>query len=414
MKAIMVNKKYLKILILISLAGLVLSSTLLTQHYRFKSGIVERSFCSINEYVDCDLVNQSRYSEVKGQPVSGFGVFYYLLLLIFFSLAHFSAEKKEGLVMAQFLSLGALAISLVMTYISLFKIKALCILCLGMVAVNFSVVVLIGPALSISVTQWRGVFKEYFGKASKIALHLLLVALVFGAGSFWMEKENRGAVEKRILGKIKNRSGFDPTRPPSEQPPLKLEDILEMHFKQPAVKMDPGNRPMWGKPGAPVVIVEFSDFECPYCGRAAHFLKPALADYQEDIAFYFANYPLDQSCNPNIKHKMHEHACNAAKAVVCAGQQGKFWALHDILFEHQQELEMKNLKKFAGEAGLDGSQIASCIKDPATNKIVLQDIALGKTLGVEGTPTIFVNGRKLEGWSHPEILKGVIEEELSR
>jgi protein-disulfide isomerase len=145
-----------------------------------------------------------------------------------------------------------------------------------------------------------------------------------------------------------------------------------------------------------VSIVEFSDFQCPFCVKAYRDLR-RLVRSRTDVNLVFRHYPLDSACNPHLQHSVHPNACLAACAAECASQQGRFWEYHDRLFENNERLEREGLFRYAREAQLDIVAFRSCLDDPATRARVGEDIESGAKLGVTSTPTLFINGRMIEG-----------------
>ncbi|MCA9582182.1 MAG: thioredoxin domain-containing protein [Myxococcales bacterium] len=169
-----------------------------------------------------------------------------------------------------------------------------------------------------------------------------------------------------------------------------------------AVDLKVDRAPSRGAAMAPVTIVEFSDFQCPYCGRAHPIVQDILRKFEGQVRVVFLNYPLDG----------HPDALPAARAVVAAGLQGKFWEMHDHLFEHQTALDRASLLAYAKELGLDMAKFEADFESEAVQAAVEADKALGKKVGVAGTPTFVVNGR-LFGES-PQQLPDYIAEELDR
>lgn len=149
--------------------------------------------------------------------------------------------------------------------------------------------------------------------------------------------------------------------------------------------------PTLGNPDAPIIITEFSDFECPYCARAARDTLPDLKTNYIDtgkVALVFKNYPLP----------LHRYAMSAAQAAECAYQQDKFWEYHDVLFAHQEELQKKALFDYAEEIGLNMDEFEACYDDPRIKASIQLDTQEGDNKGITGTPTfIFSDGSKLEG-----------------
>ena len=161
--------------------------------------------------------------------------------------------------------------------------------------------------------------------------------------------------------------------------------------------------PIHGDPDALVTIVIFDDFECPYCSRTVGLLDTLLDDYQGDIRVVFKNFPL----------KMHEFSRQAAIAGLAAQRQGEFWQLHDLLFANYNNLNQKKIEQLARQAGLDMEQFKKDLLDPALEKQIQAEIAEGKAIGVRGTPSLFVNGRKVHKRTNAAIGQ-MIDDELVR
>lgn len=166
------------------------------------------------------------------------------------------------------------------------------------------------------------------------------------------------------------------------------------------VQFDLADRPMRGKPNAKVTLVEFSDFQCPYCSKAVPGVEALLKAYPDDVKFYFLHYPLS----------FHKSAMPAAIASVCAGKQDKFWEFYDKLFANQQNLQDGFFKSTAKDLGLDESKFVACLEDPATRDRVQKDLDQGNSAGVEGTPSFFINGAPYsQGVPTVEALKPYVE-----
>lgn len=147
-------------------------------------------------------------------------------------------------------------------------------------------------------------------------------------------------------------------------------------------------RPSRGPSDAPVTIVEFTDYECPYCRRYyRQTYHRLLEEYEGEIQYVVRNYPLSN----------HPHARKAAEAAECAHNQGRFWDYHDHLFENAGALEAADLKRYARDLGLDGDRFDRCLESGAESETVQEDLATGRRLGIRGTPTFFVNGNPLVG-----------------
>lgn len=160
-----------------------------------------------------------------------------------------------------------------------------------------------------------------------------------------------------------------------------------------------------GPPQAPIVLVEYSDFQCPYCGRFEGVLKTTLARYPGMIRLVYENYPLTD---------IHPDAEKAAEAAECAEQQGKFWELHDRMFAEQASLGVDALKDKARSIGLDSRAFDQCLDSGSARDSVQRDVQAARRLAVVSTPTSFVNGRLVLGAVSAEDLAAVIDDELRR
>ncbi len=161
--------------------------------------------------------------------------------------------------------------------------------------------------------------------------------------------------------------------------------------------------PARGKADAPIVIVSFSDYECPYCASGAQTLKMLQERYPKKVRVVFKDFPLD----------FHPGAVPAAVAARCAGKQEKYWAMHDLLFS-RPGFTVEDLSSFATELGLDAALHNKCVQDPAVAEAVFADRKLGQSVGVDGTPAFFVNGILLTGAQPLESFVELIEQELGQ
>lgn len=156
-----------------------------------------------------------------------------------------------------------------------------------------------------------------------------------------------------------------------------------------------------GDAKAPVTIVEFGDYDCPYCAEEQPVLQKILADYRGRVRLVFLVYPLG-----------HPHSGSFAQAARCAGEQGGFWKMHDYIFGHYGQLDDSHLGLYASGLGLDGEALASCIASGRYRKSIESDHALARRVGVTGTPTFFVNGTLLDGAQNYGQFARAIDEAL--
>jgi protein-disulfide isomerase len=170
------------------------------------------------------------------------------------------------------------------------------------------------------------------------------------------------------------------------------------------VSVDTAGAPTRGNAKAPVTIVEFSDFQCPYCVRARPTVKRVSETYGDRVRWVFRHYPLD----------FHPQAQKAGEAAACAGEQGRFWEMHDRLWENPQKLQVADLKEHAKALQLDVPGFSACLDEGRHADLVERDLRAGQEYGVSGTPAFFVNGRMISGAQPFEAFQQVIDDELAR
>lgn len=182
-----------------------------------------------------------------------------------------------------------------------------------------------------------------------------------------------------------------PTPAPT-QPPIKL-----------TVSAD--DDPVKGSSDAPVTMIEFSDYECPFCARYYLQTFPQIDEnyiQTGKIKLIFRDYPLG----------FHQYAKPAAEAAECANEQGKFWEYHDKLFQNQESLDNPSLKQYAVDLGLDATAFNECLDSEIMASEVEKDFQDGVSYGIKGTPTFFINGIKVVGAQPYEVFEQIIEQEL--
>jgi protein-disulfide isomerase len=185
---------------------------------------------------------------------------------------------------------------------------------------------------------------------------------------------------------------------------LKASTAVAMTLDPPRVAVSDAGRPSKGPSNAPVQIIEFSDFECPFCFRANPTVAQVMSTYGDRVRLVYRHLPL-----PN-----HPNARPAAEAAACANDQGRFWDYHDRLFANQSKLAVPDLKQHATDLGLDMAKFVTCLDSRSFQKDVDADMDAAQMLGVSGTPHFFINGRALSGAQPFEAFKAVIDEELAR
>ncbi len=198
---------------------------------------------------------------------------------------------------------------------------------------------------------------------------------------------------------------------PTETPTDTADQAIpkEVPKQQPTrVQVSADDDPVLGDPNAPVTIIEFSDYQCPFCRRFWQQTLPLIKQNFIDtgkVKLVYRDFPLN----------FHQYAQKAAEAAECAGEQGKYWEYHDILFERQSEWSTQGVQKFkdyAAELGLDLEQFSSCLDSGKYAQEVQKDYQDGVSYGVQGTPTFFINGVKIVGAQPYQTFETVINQFL--
>jgi protein-disulfide isomerase len=209
-------------------------------------------------------------------------------------------------------------------------------------------------------------------------------------------------IKPQLVGFMKQQKGRDVAAKVFDD--LKKANNVSITFKEPPKpkKQVDAKGPSKGPEGAKVTIVEFSDFQCPFCSRAIGTVDQVMEQYAGKVRLVFRQFPLD----------FHDKAPKAAQAALCANEQGKFWEMHDAMFKNQGKLDPEDLKATALGLGVDATKFNECLDSNRMKKAVDDDTEAGKKVGVNGTPAFFINGTMLSGAQPLEAFKEVIDAEL--
>jgi protein-disulfide isomerase len=185
---------------------------------------------------------------------------------------------------------------------------------------------------------------------------------------------------------------------------LRSKYPVEILLEPLRVPVEVGDAPIRGNPNAPVTVVEFSDFQCPFCARSRPTVARVREAYGDKVRWAFRHFPLD----------FHPQARKAGEAGACAAEQGKFWQMHDALFANPGKLQVPDLEATAKTLGLDTAAFDRCLDSGKYADRVERDVEAGSRYGVSGTPAFFINGRPLVGAQPFEAFQAVIDDELRR
>jgi len=227
------------------------------------------------------------------------------------------------------------------------------------------------------------------------------VQKVFDENKAQLQGQTLDQVKPRIVEFLKQQKAAE--RQQAFIGELKGKHKTTVALKAPRIEISTGGRPArGGGEKAPITIIEFSDYECPFCKRAEPTVQQVLKAYGDKVRFVYRHYPLE----------FHAKARPAAEAAECANAQGKFWEFHDKVFASADLSETK-LKAIAGEIGLDQAKFDECLAKHASKDAIDKDMADASGVGVTGTPAFFINGRMISGAQPFEKFKEIIDQELA-
>jgi protein-disulfide isomerase/uncharacterized membrane protein len=431
------------------LAGAAVSGVLLGEHHGeplLVSSVNEA--CGDGQTSGCEDVARSSWSSFAGLPVAAYGLVFYLSLALLLALALFApADLREAMagVVAVLLALGLL-VDLVLLGVQAFAIHAYCTFCILTYLLSAAALFALFPARRalrsagtaaartegrLAVGGWvlgtLAVAAAVFAADATLAVRAAhRQATLLGAPAP-ATAATQPAAPAATTAPAAPRPGVPaatPTPTAAPEAPSGPQDAkywqeqarklqatlddprkLDAYFAEKAqreydatapVSIALGGTPDKGPAAAPVTVAEYSDFMCPYCRNLGLALSQFVPQAGGRVAVYFKNFPLDKSCNERLPGSTHPGACNLALGAICARYQGKFDAYHDRVFSSElRNPQAADVVRLAGEAGLNAAAIQGCLDDPKTKADLAADIAEGNRLGVNSTPTLYINGKKL-------------------
>jgi uncharacterized membrane protein/protein-disulfide isomerase len=380
-----------------ALVGLAASLTSLFVHYRLLSDPAYTSFCDVNQTVSCTQAYLSKYGSVRGIPVALFGALWFGFVVLLAALEWSGpASFKDGFPGYLFaISTVGLAVVLYLGYAAFFVLKAVCLMCLTTYAAVIGLFIVSGIATSLPMTTLpRRFFGDLRGLVARPVALVVLVLFLVGAASAIAFFPKEGAARQQA----------------GQAPSATAQSEFERYWvAQPRVSVPVPSD------GAAVLIVKFTDFQCPSCGQSYLAARPIISKFQGQypgaVRFVSKDYPLQPECNANILRPMHLAACDAAVAVRLARQHGKGEALEDYFYTHQAMLTPMTVREYAQTVGGVTDFDAQY---QLTISSVKTDVGLGKLLGIRVTPTFFINGVRIDGAPYPETLEMAIAYELKK
>ena len=374
-----IDKRKLAVQIL-AFVGLLLSVKLACIYYvaNYEKYALS-SFCSINDFVDCDGAARSTVSQFWGIPLAYWGIFFYVTVLFMtvvdyfkkFRLLKFLEVFKNPMSYISMLGTLAFVCSMVLAGLSIFKIHKLCILCFVTYFIDlFIALVASSGQLKKLVEAFKTTFLDFIAGAKQYTKTFIVLVII--AASFL----TYSGVTYSFVPHIKKQKAI-----------LKYRD---MKFNPYRVK---GN--VLGANDADVVIELYSDYVCPICYMENIMLHEAVKDFS-NIKIVHHNLPFDKECNPYISVNMHPNACFMAKGALAAGKQGNYWEMSSLLYENQPT-KMEDLLKLAEQLGFDKDKFVKDMESDAMAKEIEDELVNANNLDIDSTPTIYINGDEVIG-----------------
>lgn len=433
--------------VLVSLVGLGASIYLSVLHWQVHNRPGHESFCAVSEEVNCDTVALSRFSTIFGVPVSSWGALFYLVFIILALWGFLRRDPPWPWGLLGLLNLVAVGLSAFQFAISKFVIQSFCIMCIILCVVNAAVAVLcvLGqrkadiPAsystahLLLALITGFVVFGVWFPHLYSHWLSPFFgLAAVCALGLSWLGRDGR---QKLYLQWYKD-IGYVFSRPlvggglslavgcvvvalllvtPHMYP--KQDDVIAFGIEDIGTGRTLEGHNWIGAEKPQVLIVEYSDYECPFCRKAHEILRQIVRERKDWLRLVHVHVPLDHSCNPMLRKPFHKHACDCARAAICADRQDRFWVMNDALFVRRCGLDAGGLTALAENLGLDARAFRYCMKEQTTEDVLQEDLAECRDVAEEcrkmgrrfGTPTFIVGEKVISGLKKREFWVQLVE-----
>ncbi len=373
---------------LVSAGGFAVAWYLMEMHVQASVGeAVGGALCGAHSVVDCTAAAQSRYSMLFGIPIALLGQCFYAAVFV---VALFDRQKvrdsaepfRPGAIASTLFGVGMIY-SLFLAGVSIIELKSLCPFCIMLYVIN-----LLGV---VGASMWAGekphqVVKRQLQRPSGFfngwtGLFAMTFGLILLVGTQVADSAIRDRLQEQA--RAMEQTGQEVTR---------VEESLYRAEHSPAK----------GPVDAPVHIVKFSNFPCPYCGALAGVLDQISEEFGDDLRVEYRHFPLPSQAD----------GAASAHAAQCADEQGRFWEMHDALFSAAPELGPESIRDLVGRLDLDPDAFEECMESDRPRETVDKDIEVGRLLDIEGTPVFFLNGHRFDGARGPDMIRPLVEEAI--
>lgn len=401
---------YLIWIVVLGVVGSAISIYSIVHHHAYLTHGVTDAICNINAVWSCDTIAASSYSELFTLPLGVWGLGFFLSLVV---IAAILMAKKpltnqihSHLASLVVLSYVGLVVSVVLAVISGLILKSYCLSCIGVYAVNFGLAIVSTVYLvkkRIGITLWKKSASGFDTRPWSGCMSAAMIVAITFAGYYYLAKPRPHPSDfadhpkqneiKRQQNAIENNLG---------------SVVYDIQINR-SPYQGAGEDYRIGPDFAPITIVEYIDYECPACARMVSVAKKLVDMYPDSVSVVLKNFPLNSECNSAVSTVMHKYACELAVLSRCAGTIGQFWSFHDYVFAQQPHLKDGKPQQWAKEMGMTAEQIRACLASDDLAAKISSDVREAQSMGVQGTPSLFINGRKYMGLRSLDTMAAVVD-----
>jgi protein-disulfide isomerase/uncharacterized membrane protein len=395
-----------------AIIGAIFSGYLFINHFQEISGdSILFQLCSISDSFDCSTVNKSHYSVFMGFPIAGYGLFYYLFILMFLPLYHVINHEKfslflEGLFLIT--SFFSVLTILPLALISITKLKTYCLFCMIIWLCNIVLFLLFAALVrrkenTTFIRAFWNVLVSFFGFLKRFYMapaHVfilvsvstsLFAAILFG-GEYLSIKRDLERASSNLE---------------------ELDKLISEFYSRPVLNSSVKGVPVFhGKSDSAVTIVEYSDFNCPACKKGLKTMEELTKQYPGKLAVYLKNFPLDSTCNPVAIKDKGGLSCTSALISIALREKKGYHHYVDQIMKSDQPLSFELVEKALADVGVKPEDLGNMFKDGNAKEILNQEIKEGIALEIKSTPSFLINGRLISGLPPFYILNRLIQVEL--
>jgi protein-disulfide isomerase/uncharacterized membrane protein len=371
-------------IVVLSVLAAVLSLQLLVHHLEHRLGLVTgKSFCSVNEFFDCDKVATSKYSEFLGIPVASYGLFFFLSTLLILKSLKNDKEESSTWSLLKILSIIGIIPVVILASISVILIRSVCLVCfasylcmIGFAAISFRMNLADKNFISDGIKKLCSILRSNKLLLVSICAVIFVVMILPGVGIYRHRANLKVSLEDTNEAKAINNWNSDNGH------------LLALSLMTEGTDRDV----IFGDVKSNVSIVSYSDMACPYCKTVSSVLHDLVQKYP--VKLIFKDYPLDQHCNPAITRPFHIYSCKAAKIGRCALQTNEqfFEKIHIKLYSLDPVTD-ESLELLASEVSVASEQSKICLESDQLPGSIRRHINEGNEIKLQGTPSIYINGK---------------------